>query len=80
MVGEEREEEMIIVKITVMLILITAVYYLFWKAYIESNLSETLKLHPLYPGAPKGSVMAMILVLLSIIGILASVVYILFIR
>ena len=71
---------MIIVKITAMLILITVVYYLFWKAYIASNLSEALKLHPLYLGAPRGSITAMILVLLSIIGVFASAIYLLFIR
>lgn len=71
---------MIAVKITVMLVLVTAVYYLFWKAYIASNPSEALKLHPLYPGAPKGSIIAMILVLISVIGVFASAIYLLFIR
>lgn len=80
MVGKEREEEMIIVKITFMFILITAAYYLFWGIYIASNSSEALKLHPLYPGAPRGSLIAMILVLISIIGIFASAICILFIR
>ena len=69
-----------IVKITVMLVLITAVYCLFWKAYITSNPSEAIKLHPLYPGAPRGFIIVVILVLISIIGIFASTIYLLFVR
>jgi len=48
-VGEERGEEMIIVKITDMLILITAAYVYLWESYIDANSSETQNIHARMP-------------------------------
>lgn len=71
---------MIIVKITVMLILITAVYVFFWECYIESNPSERFKLLDKNSDMPRGGYVVAIFVLSSVIGILASAIYLLFVR
>lgn len=69
---------MIIVKLTILIVLITAIYIFFWRSYLRSNPIEALKIS--VGGAGKGGYILSALVILSIIGILASVIWALFFR
>lgn len=71
---------MIIVKITVMLILITAVYVYLWESYIGVNPSEQRKLLNKNADMPRGGYMVVMLTVVSVIGVFASAIYLLFIR
>lgn len=69
---------MIIVKITILLVVITAIYTFFWRAYLKSNPIEALKIS--VGGVGKGGYVLSALVILSVIGILSSTIWALFFR
>ena len=69
---------MIVVKITVLLIVITIIFSLFVNSYLRQNPLEALRLSFNKNYTPWYSIVGGTLVLLSILGIVASVVWILF--
>lgn len=71
---------MIVVKITVLLIMITIIFRLFVNSYLRNNLLEALRLSFNKNYTPWYSIVGGMLVLLSILGIVASVVWLLFFR
>ena len=71
---------MIIVKITVLLIVITIIFRLFVNSYLRQNPLEALKISLNKNYAPWYTVIGGMLVLITIIGIVASVVWILFFK
>lgn len=74
----KEEFEMMIVKITIFLVLITAIYEWILKLFLQSNLKIRKKYEneSLYP--PR--IICVLLRIFSIIGILASAIYLLFVR
>lgn len=70
---------MIIVKLTVLLIIATAIYTWCVKSYLRGNLKETL-LYNKGEYMPKYKVVLALLRMFSIIGIFASAIYFLFFR
>lgn len=71
---------MIVVKITVLLIVITIIFRLFVNSYLRQKPLEALKLSFNKNYAPWYSIVGGTLVLLSILGIVVSVVWLLFFR
>lgn len=71
---------MIIVKITILLVMITAVYTWCVKAYLESNLAEAARYEFDDNYMPLYKTMVLILRILRLIGVFASVIWALFFR
>lgn len=71
---------MIVVKLTVLCFIATAIYMFFYIPYLKSNPQEIILSDLFKSYVPKGGYVATILVLLDIIGLLASAVYLLFFR
>lgn len=71
---------MIVVKITVLLIVITIIFRLFVNSYLRQKPLEALKLSFNKNYTPWYSIVGGTLVLLSILGIVVSVVWLLFFR
>jgi len=71
---------MIIVKLTVLAVMITALYIWIWRAWLKSNPKEALKVAFGKNYVPKGGYMLAIFLLIDIIGIFASAIYLLFFR
>lgn len=71
---------MIILKMTVLCLVLTAIYMFFYIPYLKRNPQEIILSDLFKSYVPKGGYVAAILVLLDIIGFLASAVYLLFFR
>lgn len=71
---------MIIVKITVILILITAIYMYFWEAWLKTNPKEVFKMNLNREYLPKSGYPLVPLIFFDVVGIIASAIYLLFIR
>lgn len=71
---------MIIVKITVLLIVITIIFRLFVNSYLRQNPLEALKVSFNKNYTPWYTIIGGMLVLITIIGIIASLVWLLFLR
>lgn len=69
---------MIIVKITILLVMVTALYIWLWRAWLESNPIEAFKI--ISGRITKSGLPAIILVILDAIGIFTSVIWALFFR
>ena len=69
---------MIIIKITILLVMVTALYIWLWRTWLESNPTEAFKI--VSGRITKSGLIATILVLLDVIGIFASVIWALFFR
>lgn len=69
---------MIIVKITILLIILSAIWYIFLKAFITGNFKEIEKLISIKEYFPWYLVVTIIFLFLIIIGVIASVIYLLF--
>ena len=71
---------MIIVKLTVLAVMVTALYIWIWRVWLKSNPEEALKTAFNRSYLPKSGYPIIILLLLDIIGIFASAIYLLFLR
>lgn len=71
---------MIIVKLTVLCLIATAIYMFFYIPYLKSNPQEIILANKFDFYVPNGGCVAAILVIFSIIGIFASAIYLLFFR
>lgn len=71
---------MIVVKITILLIIITVIFRMLVYSYLASNLDKALKIKLNKNYAPWYIWCAGILTILSAIGIIASAIWILFMR
>lgn len=82
MVGEERreKEEMMIVKLTILFVLLTAIYMYFWKAWLKTNPKEVFKMNFNKEYLPKSGYPLIPLIFFDVAGIIASAIYFLFIR
>ena len=71
---------MLVVKITILLIVVTAIFRFFVVSYLKQNPDETLKM-VLYKNHARWYIWFMgILVILSMIGVILSTTYLLFFR
>lgn len=82
MVGEERreKEEMMIVKLTILFVLLTAIYMYFWKTWLKANPKEVFKMSFNKEYLPKSGYPLIPLIFFDVVGIIASAIYFLFIR
>lgn len=71
---------MIIVKITALLFVVTVVFNMLIKAYLRENPQEALKLSLKRNYAPWYTVLGGLLILLTMLGIVGSTVWVLFLR
>lgn len=71
---------MIIVKVTILIVMITVLYCFFWFSWLKRNLHEVVLMNAIKDYLPKGGLVAGILIIISIIGIFASVIWALFFR
>lgn len=71
---------MIIVKLTVLAVMVTALYIWIWRAWLKSNTKEALKIAFGKNYIPKSGYPIIIFLLIDIIGIFASAIYLLFFR
>lgn len=71
---------MIIVKLTVLAVMVTALYIWIWRAWLESNPTEALKIAFGKNYISKGGWILIIFLLVNVIGIFASTIYLLFFR
>lgn len=71
---------MIIVKITILLLLATVIYWFLIRSYLKGNRREAVKIAFDSKYAPKYIIVFGIMDGLSIIGIFASAIYLLFFR
>lgn len=71
---------MIIVKLTIFCFITTAIYMFFYIPYLKRNPHEIILTNKFNYYVPKGGYIAAILILLDVIGILASAIYLLFFR
>lgn len=71
---------MIIVKLTVLTVMVTAVYVFLYKSWLAQNPKEAFKITFDKSYLPKSAVFLSLLVGLDIIGIFASAIYLLFFR
>lgn len=71
---------MIIVKLTILLLLVFIIYAFLIKAYISGNRKEAIKIAFDRNYAPKYLIALAIMGIITIIGIIASAIYLLFFR
>ena len=71
---------MIIVKLTVLAVMVTALYIWIWRAWLKSNPEEAFKTALNRNYLPKSGYPIIIFLLIDIIGIFASAIYLLFFR
>lgn len=71
---------MIIVKLTILAVMVTALYIWIWRAWLKSNPEEALKTAFNRNYLPKSGYPILVLILVDIIGIFASVIWVLFLR
>ena len=71
---------MIIVKLTILAVMITALYVWIWRAYLQSNPKEVFNIAFRKNYVPKGGCALIILLLIDVIGVFASAIYLLFFR
>jgi len=71
---------MIIVKLTVLAVMVTALYIWIWRAWLKFNPEETLKTAFNRNYLPKSGYPIILFLLLDVIGIFASAIYLLFFR
>lgn len=71
---------MIIVKLTVLAVMVTALYIWIWRAWLKSNPTEALKIAFGKNYVPKGGWMLIVFLLIDIVGVFASAIYLLFFR
>lgn len=71
---------MIIVKLTVLAVMVTALYIWIWRAWLKSNPEEALKTAFNRNYLPKSGYPIIFFLLLDVIGVFASVIYLLFFR
>lgn len=70
---------MIIVKLTILLVMITVLYAWIFRAWLKNNPEEAFKTAFNRSYLPKSGYPLVILFLIDIVGVFASVIYILFI-
>lgn len=71
---------MIIVKLTVLAVMVTAVYVFLYKSWLAQNPKEAFKITFDKDYFPKSAIFLSLLIGLDIIGIFASAIYLLFFR
>ena len=71
---------MIIVKLTILAILITVVYVWLFRAWLRTNPEEALKTALTVGSLPKCGYPIILLIIIDIVGVFASVIYLLFFR
>lgn len=71
---------MIIVKLTVLAVIVTAVYVFLYKSWLSQNPREAFKITFDKGYFPKSAIFLSLLVAIDIIGIFASAIYLLFFR
>lgn len=71
---------MIIVKLTVLVVMVTALYIWIWRAWLKSNPEEALNTTFNRNYLPKSGYPIILFLLLDVIGIFASAIYLLFFR
>ena len=75
-----RRYKMIIVKLTILAILITVVYVWLFRAWLRTNPEEVLKTALTVGYLPKCGYPIILLIIIDIVGVFASVIYLLFFR
>lgn len=69
---------MLIVKLTILAVMVTALYIWIWRAWLKSNPEEALRVALNRSYLPKSGYLIIIFILIDIIGIFASAIWLLF--
>lgn len=71
---------MMIVELTILFVLLTAIYMYFWKAWLKTNPKEVFKMSLNRKYIPKSGYPLISIIFFDVVGIIASTIYFLFIR